>query len=75
MKTLVIRRMLLIAVAVSAIGCQTGGPRVQISPQQAGELKLELSGPVAADDSGSLYMTTPTTVMRYEPGPHRMEDC
>jgi len=73
-KTRMTRHAFLLAIAVSAIGCQTGGPRVQISPQQAGELHLELSGPVAADGSGSLYLTTPTTVMRYEPARRRVED-
>jgi len=73
-KTAMIKRIFVIAVVLSALGCQTQGPRVQIGAQQARELNLELSGGVAADSSGSLYVTTPSTVMRYEPGPGRMED-
>lgn len=74
MKTIILKRMFPIAAVLLATGCQTGGPRVQITPQQARELELELSGPMAADGSGSLYMATSTTVMRYEPGRNRLED-
>ena len=66
--------MLVIAVALSATGCQTGGPHVQISREHAKELNLELSGGIAADGSGSVYVTTPATVMRYKPGPNQMEN-
>ncbi len=74
MKTTTIRLMLSAAIAVSVMGCQAGGPHVQISTEHAGELNLELSGGIAADGSGSVYVTTPATVMRYEPGPDKMEN-
>jgi hypothetical protein len=66
--------MLVLLTAVSAIGCQSERPRVQIGSQHAREMNLELTGGLAADGSGVLYLATPTTVMRYEPGPNRMED-
>jgi hypothetical protein len=47
---------------------------MQISKENAAALGLELSGGVAADGAGSVYVTTPTTVMRYKPGPNQMED-
>jgi hypothetical protein len=60
--------------AMSAMGCQATGPRVQISPEHAKQLNLSLSGGVAADKAGSVYLTTPGTLMRYEPGRNRLED-
>lgn len=74
MKTIMIRLMLLAAIVLSVTGCRTGGPNVQISKEHAGELNLELSGGVAADGSGLVYVTTPTTVMQYKPGPNQMEN-
>lgn len=73
MKTIAIRFILLAAAAVLATGCQTGGPHVQISREHAEEMSLGLSGGVAADDSGVLYLATRTNVVRYKPGPNRME--
>ncbi len=74
MKTITLRFTFLAAIAISTIGCQSGGPQVQISRERAGELNLQLSGGVAADDSGLVYLTTSTTVMCYKPGPNRMEN-
>lgn len=71
------RYLPVILTAILVAGCQSGGlrgPRMQMSAEQARELKLNLSGGVAADGSGSLYLTTTTTLMRYEPAPNRMED-
>ena len=73
MRTAMIKRMLVILTAVSAMGCQSEDLRVQIGPEHAREVNLELTGGIAAEGSGVLYLTTPTTVMRYEPGPNRME--
>lgn len=74
MKTIPIRLVLLAVIAVSTTGCQTGGPSVQISREHAATLDLELSGGIAADGSGSVYVTTPAAVMRYKPGPNQMEN-
>ncbi|MGE5295966.1 MAG: hypothetical protein ACM3VT_14165 [Solirubrobacterales bacterium] len=65
--------LILSTVAIAAIGCQTGGPQVRISKEHAGQLNLQLSGGVAADNSGYVYLATSTTVMRYRPGPNKME--
>lgn len=54
-------------------GCQSGGPRVQINPEQARTLNLSLTGGVAADDAGSVFLTTPGGLQRYDPGKHRIE--
>lgn len=65
--------MLVILTAVSAMGCQSEGLRLQISPQNAKDVDVEFTGGIAAQGSDVLYLTTPTNVMRYEPGPNRME--
>jgi len=55
-------------------GCQSGGPALRISPEQAKTLNLSLSGGVAADGAGSVYLTTPDGLQRYDPGRHRLEN-
>lgn len=67
-----IRRFLVTAIVLCVAGCQAPGPRVQLSPEHAKKLKMALSGPAAADRSGSLYLATPSTLMRYDPGKDRM---
>jgi hypothetical protein len=67
-------RFVLVLAAWFAVGCQNPRPRVQISPQHARQLNLVLSGGVAADQAGALYLTTPGTLMRYEPKRNRLED-
>ncbi len=54
-------------------GCQSAGPRVQISPEQARTLNLSLSGGVAADASGSVYLATSEGLQQYDPDNHRLE--
>lgn len=73
MRIIMNRFMLVIAVGILAAGCRTGGPHVQISREQAKKLNLELSGGIAADGSGSLYLTTSSNLMQYKPGPNQME--
>ncbi|MEN6338215.1 MAG: hypothetical protein ABFE01_28500 [Phycisphaerales bacterium] len=74
MKTIAIRGVLLGALALSVMGCQTSGLRVQMSREQAGESSIELSGGIAATDSGEVYVTTPAAVMRYKPKGNQFED-
>jgi hypothetical protein len=69
-----IRFAFLAAIVLSAMGCRTTGPQVRISPERARELNLELSGGIAADNSGSIYVTTPTAVMLYKPNPNQIEN-
>lgn len=74
MKTIAIRLMSLAAIAILAAGCQTSGPQVQISREHAEELSLDLSGGVAAADSGLVYLATRTNVASYKPNRNRMEN-
>ena len=60
--------------ALFAIGCPMARPRVQISREQAKQLNLTMSGGVATDSAGSIYLTTPSTLVRYESGRNRLED-
>jgi hypothetical protein len=55
-------------------GCQSASPRVQISPEHARSLNLALSGGLAPGRAGALFLTTPSTLMGYEPRAHRLED-
>ena len=74
MKTITIVLALAAAIALSATGCQTAGPKVRISKEQALEVNLDLSGGVAADGEGSVYVTTADGVTRYEPKTSTMEN-
>ncbi len=68
-------RSCIVILALSCLGgCQSGGPAVRISPEQAKTLNLSLSGGVAADASGSVYLTTPDGLQRYDPGRHSLEN-
>lgn len=73
MKTITIRFVLLTAIGFSVAGCQTSGPRVQMSREKAGESGVELSGGIAATGSGEVYVTAPSTVMRYKPKGNQFE--
>lgn len=73
MKTTTIRLALLAAAVVLATGCQSSGPNLQISREHAKELDLGLTGGVAADDSGVLYLATANNVVGYKPSSNRME--
>lgn len=73
MKTTTIRLALLAATVILATGCQSSGPHVQISREHAKELDLGLTGGVAADDSGVLYLATAKSVVGYKPISNRME--
>jgi hypothetical protein len=66
--------MSLVAIAILAAGCQTSGPQVQISREHAEALSLDLSGGVAAADSGLVYLATRTNVASYKPSRNRMEN-
>jgi hypothetical protein len=66
------RLLILTVVALSALGCQTtttttNGPRLLISPEQAKKIDLKLTGAIAGDKAGFVYLATPTNLMRYDP--------
>ena len=73
------RRLLtLTVVALSALGCQTttkttNGPRLLIRPEQAKKIDLKLTGAIAGDQAGFVYLVTPTNVMRYDPKVNQIE--
>jgi len=73
-KTIAIRFAFLAPIALLATGCQTTGPQVRISKEQAGEMNLDLSGGIVAEGAGSVYATTPAGVMRYEPKTNKIEN-
>lgn len=55
-------------------GCQSEGPQVRISLEQAQTLNLSLTGGVAADASGSVYLTTADGLQRYDTTGHHIEN-
>jgi hypothetical protein len=69
------RLLILALIALSALGCQTttNRPRLLISPEQAKTIDLKLSGGIAGDKAGFLYLETPTNVMRYDPKSNQIE--
>lgn len=69
-------RCFLVSLALLCLcGCQSGtGPALEISNEQAQALNLSLTGGVAADASGSVYLTTPDGLQRYDPGQRQLEN-
>jgi len=59
---------------LAVCGCQSEGPQVRISLEQARTLNLSLTGGVAADASGSVYLTTSDGLQRYHPAGHHLEN-
>ena len=73
------RLLILTVVALSALGCQTtattttNGPRLLIRPEQAKKIDLKLTGALAGDKAGFVYLVTPTNLMRYDPKANQIE--
>ena len=67
------RTCIFILTVLSICGCQAGRPEVKISPDQAQTLNLKLSGGVAANTSGEIFLTTPSGVQKYTPGKNQLE--
>lgn len=65
---------LLILTLLSICGCQSGRPEVKISPEQARTLNLNLSGGVAANSSGDVFLTTPSGIQKYNPRKNQLEN-
>lgn len=69
-------RMVPLAVLMMLVtaGCQAGGVRVPISPEQARQLKLQPNGGIAVDSEGLVYLTTAANLTRYDPRTHQVTD-
>jgi hypothetical protein len=66
----------LTVVALSTWGCQattTNSPRLLIRPEQAKKIGLKLTGSIAGDQAGFVYLATPTNLMRYDPKLNQIE--
>jgi len=74
MKTIAIGLAFLATIGLLAAGCQTAGPQVRISKEQAAQADLDLSAGIAVDGPGSVYATTPGGVIRYEPKTNKIEN-
>jgi hypothetical protein len=70
------RLLILMLIALSALGCQTttNRPRLLISPEQAKKIDLKLSDGIAGDKAGFVYLVTPTNLMRYDPKSNQIEE-
>ena len=68
------RICILILTLLAICGCQSGRPEVKISPEQARTLNLDLSGGIAANTSGDVFLTTPSGIQKYDPGRNQLEN-
>jgi len=76
------RLLILTCTTLAALGCQptttttttaTDGARLLIGPDQAKKIDLKLSGGIAGDRAGFLYLAAPANLMRYDPKSHQIE--
>ena len=68
------RYVLAILLALAAAGCQSAGPRVALSREQANQLNFALSGPVAVDNAGKLYLAANSTLIQYDLKRNRLDE-
>lgn len=68
------RNCLLTILLLWICGCQASRPEVQISPEQAKALNLQLTGGIAANAVGDLILTTGRGLKQYSPGSHQLTD-
>ncbi len=58
--------VLTIVIAATVAGCQSTGVYVPMTPQQASQANLHPNGGIAVNGDGQIYLTTASTLMRYD---------